>query len=250
MLHRIFAMLIVGFWIAMTGLLVVREMYPEATRLNTVPVNYVGSLVFQHNQSSDLQVYDGPKEVGYIHMQPRLEADKKKRIIELHGNLTISPLGIPRQRLSWIGSVSLDQTNEVQRIWLDISTQDPPNRLFLTIDSQKNTATYEVRSGNQVVDHNTITLDREGFSKLLERVGIDTSLLQQFQSTSDSTPPPELSAQQSSTRLNGETIPTFLLSMKVSGQTLFEAHVSQLGQVVRAQAPLFGYKMVPYNVRP
>src|SRR5688572_16765606 len=121
MLHRIFAMLIVGFWIAMTGLLVVREMYPEATRLNTVPVSYVGSLVFQHNQASDLQIYDGPKEVGYIHMQPRLEADKKRRIIDLHGNLTVSPLGIPRQRLSWIGGLALDQTNEVQRIWMDIS---------------------------------------------------------------------------------------------------------------------------------
>jgi len=250
MLHRIFAMLIVGFWIAMTGLLVVREMYPEATSLNTIPVDYVGSLVFQHNQASDLQIYDGPKEVGYIHMQPRTDLEKKVRVIDLHGNLTISPLGIPRQRLSWIGGLAMDPSNEIQRIWVDLSTQDPPNRLFLTIDSRKNTATYEVRSNNQVVDRNTITMDRQGLSKLLERTGIDTSLLQQFQSTSESTLPPELSAQQSSTRLNGETIPTFLLSMKVSGQTLFEAHVSQLGQVVRAQAPLFGYKMVPYNVRP
>jgi hypothetical protein len=249
MLHRIFAMLIVGFWIAMTGLLVVRELYPEATRLNSIPVHYVGTLLFQHNQSSDLQIYDGGKEVGYVHMQPRWDADKKTRILDLHGNLTVSPLGIPRQRLSWIGGVAMDPANEVQRVWLDISTQEPPHRLFLTIDSQKNTASFEIRANNQVVDRNTISLDREGLTKLMERSGFDTSLLQQFQSTSDSTPAPELAAQQSSTRLNGETIPTFLFSMKVSGQTLFEAHVSQLGQVVRAQAPLFGYKMVPYNVR-
>lgn len=250
MLHRIFAMLIVGFWIAMTGLLVVREMYPEATRLNSIPAYHVGNLFFQHNQSSDLQIYDGGKEVGYVHMQPRMDADKKTRIIDLHGNLTVSPLGIPRQRLSWIGGIALDPGNEVQRIWLDLSTQEPPHRLFLTIDSRANTATFEVRSNNQVVDRSTITMDRLGLAKLMEHAGVDGSLLQQFQSTSDSTPPPELSAQQSSTRLNGETIPTFLLSMKVGGQTLFEAHVSQLGQVVRAQAPVFGYKMVPYNVRP
>ena len=171
MLHRIFAMLIVGFWIAMTGLLVVRELYPEATRLNSIPVHYVGTLLFQHNQSSDLQIYDGGKEVGYVHMQPRWDADKKTRILDLHGNLTVSPLGIPRQRLSWIGGVAMDPANEVQRVWLDISTQEPPHRLFLTIDSQKNTASFEIRANNQVVDRNTISLDREGLAKLQAKYG-------------------------------------------------------------------------------
>ena len=42
MLHRITVMLIIGFWAAMTGLLVVREVYPESTKLNDIPVTHVG----------------------------------------------------------------------------------------------------------------------------------------------------------------------------------------------------------------
>ena len=59
MLHRFLVILIVCFWLAMTSLLVVREWYPESTGLNAIPVNYVGQLVFQHQQSSDLQIFSG-----------------------------------------------------------------------------------------------------------------------------------------------------------------------------------------------
>src|SRR3954466_7300676 len=101
MVQRIFAMLIIGFWAAMTGLLVVREIYPEATGLNDIPVSYVGSLMFQHAQASDLQIYDAGKDVGYVHLLPRVSADKKTRTLEYQGLVTLSPLGIPKQRLSW-----------------------------------------------------------------------------------------------------------------------------------------------------
>ena len=43
MLHRLLALSIVGFWLAMTGLLVVRELYPESTSLNSVPVSHVAA---------------------------------------------------------------------------------------------------------------------------------------------------------------------------------------------------------------
>src|SRR5215204_4207227 len=129
MLHRIFAMLIVGFWLAMTSLLVVREGFPEATSLNRLPAAYVGGLFFQHGQSSDLQIYDAGAEVGYLHLQPRLSQDKTTRVLEYHGMMTLNPLGMARQRLSWTGALRMTDRQEMRRFDVVLSTHDPPTQL-------------------------------------------------------------------------------------------------------------------------
>jgi hypothetical protein len=251
MLQRIFVMLIVGFWLAMTGLLIVREVFPEATRLTSVPVGFVGGLFFQHGQSSDLQIYDAGKEVGYAHLQPRVTPDKQERALDFHGMVTLNPLGMAKQRLSWNGHVTLSPKNDLKRLRVVLSTEEPANHLDVLVDAQAKTAKFIVRtSGGQVVDQSTISLDREGMMKLISRIGIEPVTLQQLMSSSAATPEGEITAAQSSTRMNGETISTYLVSIKVSGQTLLEAHVSQLGQVLRAEAPIFGYKLAPYNIAP
>lgn len=250
MLQRIFVMLIVGFWLAMTGLLVVREVFPEATRLNSVPLAYVGSLIFQHGQSSDLQIYDAGKEVGYLHMQPRPDLETKGgRLLEYHGMITLNPIGMAKQRLSWSGALVLSDRHDLKKLRVSISTQDPMHQLEMEVDAEAKTAKFIVRANEQLVDQSTITLDMPGLMKLLNRIGIEPATLQPLLASSASAPAPEIAAYQSSTRLNGETVETYLLSVKVSGQTFIEAHVSHLGQVLRFDLPLFGYKMVPYNIR-
>lgn len=252
MLQRIFVMLIVGFWLAMTSLLVVREVFPEATRLNSVAVNYVGGLIFQHGQSSDLQIYDAGKEVGYLHMQPRPDLETKGgRILEYHGMITLNPLGMAKQRLSWSGAFVLTPRSDIKRLRLSISTQEPVHQLEMDMDMEAKTAKFVLRANDQTIDQSTITLDSSGLMKLLNRIGIEPAALQPLMaSSSATTPAPEITAYQSSTRLNGETVATYLLTGKVTGQTLVEAHVSYLGQLLRVELPLFGYKMVPYNIQP
>ena len=247
-------MLIVGFWMAMTGLLIVRELYPESSRLNSIPLSYVGQLIFQHGLASDLQIYDAGKEVGYVHMQPKVHPDRS-RTIDFQGNIVLSPIGMSKQRLTWHGNLSLTEKNEVLRFGTRISTQEPANSLDIEIDARLKTARYQVRINSQLVDQSTISLDRFGLGKLLERVGIDTSILQQLQTSRPEQVAvagsgAEFNSYQSSVRLNGETVSTYLVSLKVSGQTFLEVHFSQLGQALFAQAPLFGYRMLPYNVRP
>jgi glycine cleavage system regulatory protein len=106
---------------------------------------------------------------------------------------------------------------------------------------------------NKVVD-STLGMMVSSVVRTMELV-VDTEVVKLIQqvlgaSTAASAPAPELSAYSSSTSLNGETVSTYLVTMKLSGQTLFEAHVSQLGQVLRAQMPLFGYKLAPHNITP
>ena len=100
MLNRLLIICITGFWLAMTSLLVVRELYPESTRLNAVPLGYVGQIVFQHEQSSDLRIYTSAKEPGYLHIQPRILADSGRRVLEFRGNADVALPGGRQQHLS------------------------------------------------------------------------------------------------------------------------------------------------------
>lgn len=243
-------MLIVGFWMAMTTLLIVREYYPEATNLSQVPINFVGRLVFQHNQTSDLQIWDAGNDVGYLHIAPRHFPPGKGKSLEYQGKVHIHPLGMARQQLSWSGNFLLNDKNDIRSVTVGLTTQEPEHQLNVTIDSETKTARFSLQSAGQTLDQSTITLDRAGVTKLIERIGLDPSILQQVQSTSASTAAPEITAHQSSTKLNGESVSTYLVSIKISGQTLIEAHVTQLGQVVRANIPIFGYKLSPYNIAP
>src|SRR3954454_16932160 len=108
MLHRLTAIVIVIFWLCMTGLLVVREMYPELTRLNDVPTGYVARLIFQHEQASDLEIYEGARNVGNIHLQPRHNPENGDLLLEHHGALAVDIPGGIHQRLSWNGNLEMD----------------------------------------------------------------------------------------------------------------------------------------------
>ena len=250
MLHRFLVILIVGFWLTMTGLLVVRELYPESTGLNAIPVSYVGQLVFQHQQSSDLQIYSGTKEVGVLHVQARPISQPNKRELELHGNLSI---GLPKgaqHRLSWVSSIEMTPQFAVERLHVDLSTQDPAHHLDIVVDCIAQTATFAVKTGDKTIDTTAVTLDEKGLAMLIAKAGLNPAMLQQIKSVGEGIPHPDFSAQTSSLVLSGEKFSTYLLTLKAGDQTFFEAHVSQLGQVLKAQSPLLGYKLSPFNIRP
>lgn len=252
MLHRLVATCIIAFWIAMTSLLVIQQMYPETANINAVPMSFVGKLVFQHQQSSDLNIYDKEKakDVGYVHFQPRLDTATGARFLELSGNIVYTLPGAGGKRIAWSGNIEMDSTFNTKHIHLSVSLHGPGEQLVLNITPASKKVHYIVRSAKVIVDENTITLDEKGISSLLTQSGISPALLAQVSGSNAAQFAPEFSAQQSSVSINGETASTFLLTMKVGGQPLIEAHLSQLGQVIKASAPAFGYHLAPHNVKP
>jgi hypothetical protein len=254
MLHRLAVLLIVGFWLAMTGLLVVRELYPEATRLNQIPVHNVGDLMFQHKQPSYLDIYNGDTKVGDFHFEPKFGKDGRTRTLEMNGNLTLE-LGGSRQRFTWNNcTVEFDGANNVSAVRLDFDINEPGKELMrhlrLHVDNKAQTAHYLLREDDHVMDEATITLDQAGMAKVLERFGLEPTLFRQLQAAQQEAPKVEIEAQESSTSLNGEKLSTYLTTMKVGGQTVFDAHVGQLGVILRASIPLLNYHLVPPKVAP
>jgi hypothetical protein len=248
MLHRLAALLIIIFWICMTGLLVVKE--TVLTQLNNVPAGFVAQLIFQHQQSSDLQIYDGPKDSGYLHVQPSRKSDTGAKIIDFHGNLGVNIPGGGRQRLSWMGNVDMDENFQIQKLRVNVAFQQGGGQVDVVVEPPKKIARYSVKTANSPIEQNQLSLDENGLSGLLSHVGLGPVSLPQLKAAGAQMSPPEFITQTSSLQLNGETVSTYLFIMKVEGQTIIEAHLSQLGQVLRAQIPLLGYKFAPQNVNP
>jgi hypothetical protein len=250
MLHRLVATLIVIFWLSMTGLLVLREMYPEVTRLNDVPVGFVGRVVFQHQQPSDLQIYDSGTEVGNLRLQPRTNLRTGAFIVEIHGTLSVNLPGGGRQRMSWDGDLEMNQLFRIQRVDINLTIQQGGGQLHLVVEPPKNVAQYTLKNGGLNQEHSEFSLDEAGFTSLLNQVGVAAPALSQLKAATAQISAPTFNTQTSSLQLNGETVSTFLFSMKMDDQPIIEAHLSQLGQVLRAQVPLLGYKFAPQNVAP
>ena len=247
MLHRLVIIVIIGFWLAMTGLLVVREVYPEFTRLNAVPVGYVGQLIFQHEQASDLTIFASGKKAGFLHLQPKNAAGSGKRSVELSGSINLTIPGSPAQHIAWAAVFTLQRDFTPGRLHLDVSTPEPGQHLDVLMDFAGKKASFGAKVGEQVMNETAFTLDAAGFGMLMSRAGVDPMMMKQLQASQGEIPRIEFGAQSSSLVISGQKLATFLLSVKVGGQSVIEAQVSQLGQVLSAQAPVLGWKFEPFD---
>jgi hypothetical protein len=255
MLSRLAAICITGFWLAMTGLLVVRELYPESTRLNAVPLGYVGQVVFQHGQSSDLRIFAPPKdilgspaEIGFLHVQPSFAADTGRHVIEFNGSAKFTLPNGRNQHLSWAASFEMSVEFAPVRLHLDLSTPEPVQHSDIVVDFAGKKAAFGTKVGDRIVNEIGFTLDDAGFSSLMSRAGVDPTMIQQLRASQQEMPRFELSAQSSSFAIDGQKLETFLLSLKVGGQGVFDVQLSQLGQVLSAQVPALGWKLTPFNL--
>jgi hypothetical protein len=248
MLHRLTAIIIVIFWFCMTGLLVVREMYPELTRLNDVPVGYVTRLIFQHEQASDLELFEGPRDIGNLHLQPRHNHENGDLTLEYHGALAVDIPGGPHQRLSWVGTLEMDAHFHVKQVQAKIGFQQGAGQIDLLIEPPHNIARFSVKNGNLPAEESQLSLDEAGLTTLLAHAGLGPMSLAQLKTAGAQFAMPEVNAQTSSLQMNGESVSTFLFTGKMEGQTVIEAHLSQLGQLLRGQIPVLGYRFAPQNL--
>ena len=249
MLHRLVIICITGFWLAMTGLLVVREVYPEFTRLNEVPVGYVGQLIFQHEQSSYLNIFSGgTAPIGSLQFQPRNITHSSLRNIEVSGNVSITVPGGRPQRVAWAAVFEMRHDFTPARLRLDVAPPEQGQHWDLHVDFADRKAVFSTKVGEHVLSETTFTLDAAGFGMLLSRAGLDATLLRQLTAVQSEMPGMEFGAQSSSTVISGQKLATFLVSLKAGGQSVFEAQVSQLGQILTAQAPLLGWKLTSFSL--
>jgi len=248
MLYRFFAATVVIFWITMTALLLRKELGPPDSALRAVPVAHVSRLLLQREQSSDLQLYLDKAPVGHLRIQPHVRREDGQRQISSAGWVQLALPGSVRQRVAWTSEVDLDAALQPQRARATVNLREPAGFMVdLRVDVPARQLSYETQVGSQRLRQGQYSLDEKGARQWLHDQGLDPSLVGSLQGAG--LVEMELRAQQSSLTIRGEKIETYLVTAEQSGQTLFEAHVSQLGQILRVRTML-GYSAAPEDLAP
>ena len=108
--------------------------------------------------------------------------------------------------------------------------------MSFAFDAATKAARYEIRTGQTILEKQEFAATEEGLKKLITRAGLDPGVVQTVTPTANT--PPQITAKRSTFRLHGEEIDTLLLTMEYNGQTMFQVHISQLGQVLFAKTVL------------
>ena len=248
MIARFASLLIVLFWLTMTALLIRNEVTPERSGVRTVPVSHVMKLLYLHEQPSDLFIYNEAMRIGNLRLHPTIRPEDNVRLLEFNGNLHLRFPGV-KQRFSWDGSLEMNAEFAMDRFSFGITVHEPSEmRGELQITSRDKTAQFTLLSHGHVVEEEQFTLDREGLERVITKLNGDPTLLTTLhgQTTGLS---PKITAQQSSLKIQGEEIETYLIVIQQSGQTLLECHFDQLGKVLRARTAI-GYTLAPPGVSP
>ncbi len=249
MLYRAAAILVTGFWLTMTGLLIRKEAGPGDSALREVPVGHVVKLLLMHEQPSDLNISNGKLRLGNLRIHPQMHKGDRARVIDFVGHLQVMVPGLERHRADWSGELELEKTLAIRSFRLAVTLRDPTlhglpgYRSEVTIVPAENQLTWT----QQDEPPRTYTLDDAGLQTALHE--IDPALLEVLQSQTRSMTPPVIRALQSSMLIHGERIDTYLVTIVQSGQTLLEFDISQLGQILRAKS-LIGYSLAPDDLVP
>jgi len=232
----------------MTVLLVRSELWPGESRLRSVPVEHVAKYFWGRQQVSDLIISSDSARVGHLHLQPTIRKEDGARILDYSGNLLLHLPGSRRQqRISWGGTATFNGELALSNLRVVVPVGESPlMKAEIVVTPSENVARYRLLNNDVELEHEDYALDESGLKKVLAQLELDPAL---YESVRGSATAPVVSARQSSLTTRQGRIETLLLSVKQGGQTLLEAHVNQLGQVLRVKT-LVGYNMAPEELQP
>jgi hypothetical protein len=247
MLYRSFAALIVAFWLVMTVLLIRNEIDPEDSRVREVPVAHVMKVLFLHQQRSSLRIYAGGAPMGHFMFEPKLERESGLRTLDFTGTMQMSTETQPRQRVSWDGTLWLDDALAVRQSGFRFTVDPSVFQLEVKTRAEEE-AHVVIRAQGRTVFEKDLALTEAGLDGLARQYGADAQVSALLRQPAARTPP-TVRARLSSLRLRGERTETYLVTVEQGGQTLFEAHFSQLGHLLSAKT-LLGHTLLPDDFLP
>ncbi len=227
--------LIAIFWLAMWLMLLRSELSPESG-LRSVPIEHVEKVIFEHEQTSDLLIHGDGVTSGRLRLIPKVRQSDGHRVLEFNGAIQMQPNGPTRQRYGWDGVIEFDQTMTLTLLKFGFTTlqsgsnKTPSPRLEVVAIPAEHRGSYTWLLAGQVQDHAEFTLDEEGMKQLMSHLGLDETLLQGAPMLHPVAP--QIEARESTMKLAGETVETLHVGFIENGQTMLEAHVSQVGEIL------------------
>ncbi|MGC3989769.1 MAG: hypothetical protein QM796_08855 [Chthoniobacteraceae bacterium] len=244
MITRIFTILIVVFWLVMTGMLVHMQVSPRESELLQVPVGLVMKLMFSHGLDSEMSIYIDQQRAGTLSLRPKINEKDQSRTLDFDSNLWLKLPGLDHQRYHFEGTAWMNRALELRHALLKFNMPAPATNLTATIDDSMQLH-YEVSQSGQT-DRETIPLDQETPNTLLSALNLDPSIVHQFQGGINT---PTVSARENQITLHGEAVDVYELTMKEADLEVANIYVSQLGQVLLVKT-VFGYTLRAAGLEP
>lgn len=233
----------------MIGLLVRSEVWPDHSSLRIVPTEKVEKLMWFHHEPSDLVIWNEGQRVGHMRLHPKPGERDDLRLLEFSGNIRIRLPGSARDRISWDGVATFEPDMTLKSVLLGLGLREVSTdreEIFFSLVEKKVSIRLLDVSGRDL-NHAEYTLDEAGLKKILAEVDLDPAVYDTFRPRASALP--RITAQESSLMIHHERTKTFLVEIRQGGQTLVEAHVSELGQLLRVKT-LIGYTLVPDDLMP
>src|ERR1043166_1391871 len=179
MLYRLFAVLIVGFWLVMMALLIRLEVSPDKSHVLEVPVSHVIRLILDHDQQSLLSLKEHGEPVGVVTFLPR--KTETGHALECTGSVTLHLPMIERQRISWTANFEMDSQTNARSFTLDLAMREPGYRIVLSSNVSERAIHYETHETGRLLARGTISLDEATAAATLKQMGINSELVRNVQ---------------------------------------------------------------------
>ena len=258
MIYRATVFVIVAFWLLMMGMLVRVEFATNESDLLPVPPEYVWKLMFLHDQTSDLVLFNQHRRLGSFHLQPRRLPTGTDgtggpiRLLSGSGGLSLSLPGVNAQSVVLRGSLELDERDAVQRFELNVNFHElhqPLPGLTLVLDGRPvlDQWHYLLRRGDAVLQENagppSILLDALD----LHSLGVDPKAILEMGRQQSGTL--KTTARRGTLHTNGEDIEAFVVTIRQSDSLETSIYVSQLGQILAVKT-FAGYDLYDDSLTP
>ncbi len=258
MLFRIASVLIVAFWLVMSGLLVQLTYFPEESRLSKVDPEYVVGLFLRNEELSELQVYKDGQPVGDLQVQAKTqrEEDRRSRAREVKFLATgeVELPNLPRQMLRWNGTLRLGADRSLEEIKVMVRFEEPDAQVALKIHPKTRDFSYEVTQDEQVV----ATSDSKDpqapgaaqMRMLLMAWGVNPESLENPEvAAAEQQRLTALSARHGQIDVGEQRIHAYILTLTVLGGQEIKFYLTEAGELVRVTTSL-GYEMLSEVLAP
>jgi hypothetical protein len=232
--YRILSVLIVAFWLVMSGLLLRLQFWPEESGVLAVPVEHVLRLLFTHALPSNLNIAFGGRPYGSLSVRPNI-AENGERRLRTSGNARLRLPLLPRDQLIWSSTLNLDQRLAFRNLAASLSLRETGTDIDFEIDSASQAVHYSIAQNKKLVRESTVPLSREGAAVLLRQAQLNPEILDALKS---SAAPAHVSAKLTNFSFRHEKIEAYSVGVYQGETALLEIYVNQLGRILLVQSAL------------
>lgn len=242
---RLFSILIIGFWLVMTSLLLRAIWFPEHSRLDAVNPGAVVRLVAARGEPSHLDIYENRKIVGRLNvtpLSPQIPGGTEEVLLHLDGHLD---LRLPAKRLMMNGKLAFNHGGALTGMDFKLSMRAPKLELTLRQASgQEIPVARLLLGGTPLFDSSQMKEGDAGMESnptamlLLGLMGMSPAefdrMRQAARKEADAT---AVDARQGDFEIGGREYQGYILSVLKNGTSTFRVHVENTGQILSIETP-------------